>query len=89
MEIYRSMQKEKQVRTMSFKVPDTLVPVAMVPDFELSTAKAHNVLPHVPLKDATFNTAVASFWRPALPKGKWNTCCLPWRIGCISPIVQT
>ena len=65
-----SMQKEKQVRTMSFKVPDTLVPVAMVPDFELSTAKARNVLPqHVPLKDAVFNTAHASFLAACFAKG--------------------
>lgn len=65
-----SMQKEKQVRTLSFDVSEDLVPVAMVPNFELSTAKARNVLPqHVPYKDAVFNTAHASFLAAAFAKG--------------------
>ncbi len=65
-----SMQKDKQVRTLSFEVSKDLVPVAMVPNFELSTAKARNVLPsHVPYKDAVFNTAHASFLAAAFAKG--------------------
>lgn len=65
-----SMQKEKQVRTLSFDVSEELVPVAMVPNFELSTAKARNVLPqHLPYKDAVFNVAHASFLAAAFAKG--------------------
>lgn len=65
-----SMQKDKQVRSLSFEVSNDLVPVAMVPNFELSTAKARNVLPqHVPYKDAVFNTAHASFLAAAFAKG--------------------
>ena len=65
-----SMQKDKQIRSLSFEVSNDLVPVAMVPNFELSTAKARNVLPqHVPYKDAVFNTAHASFLAAAFAKG--------------------
>ncbi|MFR1478732.1 MAG: hypothetical protein ACLSB9_25060 [Hydrogeniiclostridium mannosilyticum] len=54
-----------------------MVPVAMVPNFELSTAKARNVLPHVPYKDAVFNTAY-SFLAAAIAKGLGISCSL-WR----------
>lgn len=65
-----SMQKDKQVRTLSFPVSGELVPVAMVPDFELATAKARNVLPpQVPFKDAVFNAAHASFLAASFAKG--------------------
>ena len=64
------MQKDKQVRSLSFEVSNDLVPVAMVPNFELSTAKARNVLPqHVPYKDAVFNTPMPAFWQRRLPRG--------------------
>lgn len=65
-----SMQKDRQVRTLAFPVAGELTPVAMVPDFELATAKARNVLPpQVPFKDAVFNAAHASFLAASFAKG--------------------
>ncbi len=73
----------RQVRSLSFEVSNDLCPVAMVPNFELSTAKARNVLPqHVPYKDAVFNTAHASFLaKRAFAKGDLEHPCLRWKIG--------
>ncbi len=58
------------VRCLSFPVPDELVPVALIPDYELSTQKARDVLPHsVSLADAVFNVSRASFLVGAMAKG--------------------
>ena len=57
-------------RCLSFRVPEELVPVAMVPDYELSTAKAREVLPKsVPFADAVFNVSRSSFLVAAMAKG--------------------
>ncbi len=57
-------------RCLSFRVPEALVPVALVPDYELSTTKARDVLPKsVSFADAVFNVSRASFLVAAMAKG--------------------
>jgi len=57
-------------KCLSFKAPDELVPVALIPEYELSTAKARAVLPHsVPFADAVFNVSHVGFLVAAMAKG--------------------
>lgn len=57
-------------RCLSFSIPQGLMPVAMVPDYELATSKARAALPkEVPFKDAVFNVARASYLTAAMAKG--------------------
>ena len=68
-----SMQKDKQVRSLSFEVSNDLVPVAMVPNFELSTAKARNVLPqHVPRRKGAGEPGAAA--QDAGDRGLYRRC---------------
>ena len=47
-------------RCLSFPAPQELVPVALIPDYELSTVKARAALPQsVPFVDAVFNVSHA------------------------------
>lgn len=57
-------------RCLSFPAPADLNPVALIPDYELPTAKARAVLPQsVPFIDAVFNVSHASFLVAAVAKG--------------------
>lgn len=53
--------------------PKEIKAVVVIPDFELSTQKAREVLPsHIPYKDAIFNLQRASLFIAALEKGRYE-----------------
>lgn len=56
-----AMENGEGVQCISFPIPREMVPVALIPQFELSTKKARGVLPKsVPHRDASKNIAHAS-----------------------------
>lgn len=65
-----SVQQGKDSHCLAFAPPKGLIPVAMVPDFELSTQAARNALPpKVNMRDAVFNLSHAAFLTAAFAKG--------------------
>lgn len=57
-------------RCLSFDVPASLLPIAMIPDYELSTQKARAVLPkQISFTDAVFNVSRAAYLSAAFAKG--------------------
>jgi homoserine kinase len=57
-------------RALSFRAPHELVPVALIPPYELPTVKARAALPkNVSFADAVFNVSRASFLVAAMAKG--------------------
>lgn len=75
-----SLMEEGQVVSIPCPISDTVKVCLLVPDFELSTAKARSVLPsEVPHKDAVYNVSHAAVLLRALETGNMPAISLALR----------
>ncbi len=69
-----SMLEEGKPYVVKYFMNESIRPVVIIPDFELSTAKARGVLPaQVPFKDAVFNLSHGALLLRALEMGDGET----------------